>query len=111
MQKVITLQKRIMRIIAGSSYSAHTDPLFTHYRVLKLDQIKQKQINEFMHHYIFKTLPKKYNNLFTFTADVHSYNIRNPSLIRTVLHALTPVDTRLESQVLQLGMHYLKRSA
>ena len=84
LQRIILLQKRILRIIAGSSWNAHTDPLFKHYRILKLTQIKQKQLNEFMHRYIFNTLPTNFSNLFTFSSDLHSYNIRNPSLVRTI---------------------------
>ena len=84
LQRIILLQKRILRIIAGSSWNAHADPLFKHYRILKLTQIKQKQLNEFMHRCIFNTLPTNFSNLFTFSSDLHSYNIRNPSLVRTI---------------------------
>ena len=35
--KIFTLQKRVIRIIAGSTFTVHTDPLFQEFSILKLD--------------------------------------------------------------------------
>ena len=80
--RIKVLQTRIIRIIAGLPYNSHTDPLFSYFGFLKLSQIKHKQINEFMHRYVFNTLPTVYPNFFTVASDIHSYNTRNRSSIR-----------------------------
>jgi hypothetical protein len=84
LQRIKILQKRIIRLITGSPYNTHTNPLFKHLGILKLLQIRQKQTCEFMHRYSYNTLPNIYTNFFTSSSDFHSYNTRNLSLFRSV---------------------------
>ena len=50
-KRIIVLQKRIVRIIACSPYSSHSEHLFTQLGILTVLQVKQLQMCEFMHRY------------------------------------------------------------
>lgn len=80
--RIQVLQKKIIRIIAGSPYNSHTAQLFAKFGVLKLVLIKQLQINEFMHRYTYNTLPDSLANFYSLTSDIHSYNTRSITLYR-----------------------------
>ena len=44
------LQKRIIRLIAGQHYLAHTDPLFAPLKILKINDINKFVIAQYMFH-------------------------------------------------------------
>ena len=48
-QPIISTQKRVIRIITGSNYQAHTNPLFNKLEILKLPDIYKLQIGITMH--------------------------------------------------------------
>ena len=62
------LQKKIIRIITGSTFLAHTDPLFHRTRILKLCDV---------HKYLLATY--MYKNLTSFSTSNHSFNTRQSS--------------------------------
>jgi len=49
--KLITLQKRFIRIISNANYLSHTDPLFHSFNLLKITDIGQMQTLIFMYKY------------------------------------------------------------
>jgi len=81
LDKLITLQKRFIRIISNANYLSHTDPLFHSFNLLKITDIGQMQTLIFMykyHHGVLLTtlLITRY---FCKVADVHSYLTRQCS--------------------------------
>ena len=83
--QLITLQKRALRIIAKTNSAKipiKTD-LFYKFKLLKLHQIKIKQIGIFMYRYNHALLPKNFNGYFHRGLDVHSYYTRNSIKYRT----------------------------
>ena len=48
MEPLFKVQKRIVRIIAGVSYKAHTDPIFTSLMILDLAKIYRYCVTVFM---------------------------------------------------------------
>ena len=68
--------KKVVRLIAGSPYNSHTKHLFIQLGILKIAQIKQLQINEFMHRYTYNTLPSSHANFYSLASDIHSHNTR-----------------------------------
>ena len=44
LKRVVTLQKRAIRIISRSKFDAHTDPLFKELNMLKLDSIIKSHV-------------------------------------------------------------------
>ena len=78
LNRIIILQKKIIRIISKVSFDAHTGVLFKEQEILKFSDIYLNQIGRFM--YLFKRglLPNYFRNMFTLC--IHSYNRRNSSL-------------------------------
>ena len=74
---LITLQKRVIRIMLRSALDAHTDPLFKNLKILNLESIYKLQIGKFMYQYRSGLLPYSFNNMFSVTHQVHSYGTRS----------------------------------
>ena len=73
LKRVVTLQKRAIRIISKSKFHAHTDPLFKELKMLKLDSIIRfhicivninYDICKFMILYRHGLLPESFDNMF-----------------------------------------------
>ena len=78
---LIILQKRLIRLIAGSEYLAHTSPLFKALSLLKFHDIYSLSVLVYM----FKTLVlNKYPNMLSRIYQLqpnHYYNTRNDNFI------------------------------
>ncbi len=70
------LQKRIIRIMAGDSYYAHTRHRFKQLKLLKFEQINRYLIGLFMYKALNKLLPPMFQHYFTKRHDVHDYYTR-----------------------------------
>ncbi len=68
MDKLLKLQKRVLRLIYFTDYKAHAVPLFIHSNNLPVNMIFIKSIMDIMHDY-----------LFTFTSEIHTYNTKSIS--------------------------------
>jgi hypothetical protein len=77
LSKLIIMQKKIIRAIAGAKYNAHTSPIFKLSRLLKLEDIYKLHICKFVLSHIMKTLPSSLTHLFTLTQDIHSHETRH----------------------------------
>ena len=79
MNRIIILQKKIIRIISNVSFDAHTGVLSKEQEILKFSDIYFIP-NKFM--YLFKRglLPNYFRDIFTLASQIHSYNTRNSSL-------------------------------
>ena len=80
LRRLITLQKRVVRIMSRSAFDAHTDPLFKNLKILNLESIYKLQIGKFMYQYRSGLLPYSFNNMFLVTRQVHSYGTRSSEL-------------------------------
>ena len=76
MRKLITLQKKAIRIITSAKYNAHTTGLFVELKCLTIAQIHTYIMSIFMYKFIHKELPCIFVNMFIFNVDVHSYPTR-----------------------------------
>ena len=79
LEPLVLLQKRAIRIINGSTYFAHTNPLFLSLNILKLNDVAFY----FICVHMYKNLDK-YDTLGN-----HGYNTRNASNLRSNFHRLT----------------------
>ena len=48
LSKLVIMQKKIIRIITGAKYDAHTEPLLKTAKLLKLDDIYRLQISKYI---------------------------------------------------------------
>ena len=77
---LITLQKRVVRIMSRTAFDAHTEPLFKNLRILNLKDIYKLQIGKFMYQCKSGLLPDSFNDMFLVTRQVHSYGTRSSEL-------------------------------
>ena len=88
--KIYLLQKKAIRLCAGSDFYDHTDPLFYRFKTLKVDDIHTLQIALFMYRFHSKQLPTIFEHMFKLNSAVHNY----PTRISSNVHLLNPI-TRL----------------
>jgi len=79
------LQRRAMRVIAGTRHSMPTDEIFKMYRVLSIEQIRIFQTSEFMFKYFHNQLPRVFNNYFTTTSILNPYPVRSAANVRVAV--------------------------
>ena len=90
-QRIVKLQKKIVRIISDAKYNAHTEPLFKSLQLLKIDDLFRLSCLDFYYKYCNNTLPYFLQSFSLVThADTHSYNTRNrfrlvPNITRTAM--------------------------
>ena len=77
LKRILLLQKKVVGIISGSAFDAHTEPIFKQLKILKLFDIFRFQVGKIM--FLFKKgrLLIAFNNLFMIRSQLHSYNTRN----------------------------------
>ena len=88
LNRIIILQKKIIRIISKVSFDAHTGVLFKEQEILKFSDIYLYQIGKFMYQFKRGLLPNYFRDMFTLASQIHSYNTRNSSLFY-IPHCLT----------------------
>ena len=60
--KLVTLQKRAIRIINNRGYRSHTDPIFKSQNVLKIVDVHRLYVSLFMYDFHHNLLPKSFTN-------------------------------------------------
>ena len=60
--EIFKMQKAAIRIVSGSSYNSHTEPLFKKLQVLPLPDLITFSKLQFMHRFSQKFLPSSFNN-------------------------------------------------
>ena len=71
------LQKKAIRIITSFHYIAHTYPIFSMTKLLKLDDMYKYQLGIFRHNVTQFQLPQSVSSLFLRTDNIHSHKLRN----------------------------------
>ena len=101
--KLVITQKKIIRVIAGATYYAHTEPIFKHLRILKLTDIYTMLVSKYVLNFLHKLLPSPLSNLFTASRTVHEHSTRHCSTMK--LQSL-PTRTVVASQcITKMGPH------
>src|ERR1043165_4473680 len=84
LHKLVSLQKRVVRIIAGAPSFAHTSPLFLKFNLLKFHQIRTFQIWVFMYRFTHDLLPWNFSGYFQQGSDIHHHLTRSSKLYRGI---------------------------
>ena len=77
LNKLRILQPKAIRIITQSHYLAHTDPLFSKLKLLKLDDLYKHQLGIYMYKSTKVLLPDSMSSMLIPIHNVHDHNIRN----------------------------------
>ena len=107
LNRIIVLQKRIIRIISKVSFDAHTGVLFKEQEILKFWDNYLHQIGKFM--YLFKRglLPNYFGDVFTLASQIHSCNTRNSSLSIYLIVELIFENSQFGFKVLRFSSRYV----
>ena len=82
MNRILYLQKRIVRIICGTEFLAHTAPFFRTLEILDMFNFSAFFVAYFMYSYHNNLLPHTFNTTFVTYREVHTYNTRNANTYR-----------------------------
>ena len=85
LKPIFLLQKRLIRIIAGVHYLAHSSPLFKSLNLLSIYDIYRHQLATLMYRHQSGLLPSIFKNFFTTNSDLHQYNTRKKHDYRSAL--------------------------
>ena len=86
--RIVILQKKVLRIITFSHRLAHTTPLFSRLNILKFEHLYKYHVNIFMFNYLHNKLPICYENFFTNNTDLYEYNTRRRNDVSLVFRKL-----------------------
>ena len=73
MSRILTLQKKAMRIITFQSRNCHSGPLFFKLKLLKFNEKFHLENVLLISKFINSLLPPVFNNWFTFCSNAHNY--------------------------------------
>ena len=80
LQKIMNIQKKLMRLITFKSYSEHTESIFKKLEILNIYQVNDFLTSLFMFRYFnLKNLPEIFVNYFITNKEVHHDNTRKSS--------------------------------
>ena len=92
-QKLIVIQKKIVRVMTFNKMNAHTNPIFIQLEFLKIEDIRQSQLHSFVYDCLNKTAPVFFHDYFTPSSERHTYNTRLASCGDLFLERKTPFNT------------------
>ena len=78
-EKVLVLQKRVIRVICNAPILSHSDPLFFENNILKIKDLYFFQLVQFMFKYNDDSLPYIFHDMFLKNQNVHNYPTRQSS--------------------------------
>ena len=76
LNRLLLLQKKVLRIICNTSAHAHTNNLFSQYKILKINDLYRLQLGQFMYALNNNNLPSIFNNIFVLNNSIHNYPTR-----------------------------------
>ena len=84
MKRTVVLQKRAIRYINNTAYNSHTEPLFKRSNILKVNDLYEYSVAQFMYQYEHYLLPSSFAHIFQHQYQVNTtYNTRNTHLMIT----------------------------
>ena len=82
LQKMVTIQKNIVRLVKFKSYFEHGIPIFNELKILELQKINLYLTSLFMFGYFnLQNLPEMFENYFSKNNYFHAYNTRSSLLM------------------------------
>ena len=75
--KVIRIQNKAIRLLAGADWKTHAPSLYSKLNILSLNKLTTHVIAKFMRKHYLGKLPKNFNDYFTLVSSVHFCTTRN----------------------------------
>ena len=87
MQRIQTLQNKLLKVISGKDYRFSTNELHDEFDFLLIKDIANQEIVAFVHNYFSNSLPPVFDGYFETLASNHNRNTRNGrNLIKIISH-------------------------
>ena len=77
LNRIVILQKRIVRIISKVKFDSHTNPLYKELNILKFYDICKLQMGQFLFPWENNSLPNYFNDMFILNAQLPGLKRRN----------------------------------
>ncbi len=77
MKKLEIMQKKAVRIVAKEAYNSHTDPLFSHFNLLKLVDIYKLNLGKYMYCRVHHLLPEPINQTIVPNEKIYQHDTRS----------------------------------
>ena len=88
LKPLVLLQKKIVRIVTGSSYLAQTEPLMKQNKILNINSINDYSRAIFLYNFTRSNLPTMFQNYFDYNREYHPYNTRYRNDLHTASYNL-----------------------
>ena len=85
MEKILVLQKRVLRLVNFANFSSHAVPYFVSSKVLPIYLLYYKLTSLLMLDVHSNSLQSSFSDIFTRTHQMHNYNTRSSPLAITIL--------------------------
>ena len=79
LEKVLKLQKRVLRLIYFEDHVSHAIPLFLSSKILPVQMLYFKLLSTLIYDVHNNLAPRNISQLFTYSKDIHNYNTRSSS--------------------------------
>ena len=100
LNRLIVLQKRVIRIIAKVDKFHHTDSLFTKFEIIKFCRINDYMIGQIMIKAFRRLLPEPVQSIFVKNENIYDYNTRQ----RNDFHLPRPKSNLLKKSIAFKGV-------
>jgi hypothetical protein len=74
---IFIIQKKAVRIVKGTKYNDHTNPLFKQFKIMKLQDLYRTHVAKYMYNLSKGALPIPLMNIIKYNACIHTHNTRN----------------------------------
>ena len=78
--RIPQLQKKVVRLISGAKYNAHTPNLFRDLRILKSSDVYKLKCLKLYHRFKNNQVPPYFNDILSSSLPQHPYNTRNSNV-------------------------------
>ena len=72
LHKTIILQKRAIRIINKAQYNSHTEPLFKKSKILKVKDLFEYHVIQFMNDFLMRKLPSSFDKTYRLNCEIQA---------------------------------------
>ena len=81
-EKLVSIQKKIVRLMTFKSHFDHSEPIYHELQILNLNKVNDYLTSLFTFRYFhLQNLPEIFNNYFSTNEKIHNHNTRNYSLL------------------------------
>ena len=77
LEKLVLVQKKLVRIITNSPFRAHSEPLLYANKMLTVTDVNEYVVGMFMYQWVNGTLPQIFKNFYQYRRDCHEHVTRN----------------------------------